>query len=301
MRVTKERIERARDAYRVCRLCPRDCGADRTAGPTGTFCRLGTEGYVYKQLLSFGEEAELVPTWLIDLGGCSLRCLFCTEWGHVNEPDAAPAISLKPEWFSALVRRRKLQGARTVSFVGGDPTVSLLAVLEALGGVPDIDWLPVVWNCNGLMSDAALDLLDGVVASYVVDLKFGNDDCAARLAAGAGVHKRSELERTLNAAAAQGKKRPESEHFLPPLIVRHLVMPGHVDCCTKPTLDWLAADYPDAVVNVMTRYVPGGPAAEQSFVTAPSLGRLATEDERNAAVDMARNRPLRLLIDGHAA
>ena len=301
MRVTAERIERAREAYRVCRLCPRDCGADRTVGPAGTFCRLGMHGYVYKQLLSYGEEAELVPTWLIDLGGCSLRCLFCSEWQHVNEPDAAPAIALKPEWFSALVRRRKLQGARTVSFVGGDPTVSLLAVLEALGGVPDVDWLPVVWNCNGLMSDAALDLLDGVVSSYVIDLKFGNDDCAARLAGGAGVHTRTELKRTLDAAIAQGKRRPPSEAWLPAVIARHLVMPGHVDCCTRPTLDWLAAEYPDVVVNVMTRYVPGGPAAEQPLVHAPSLNRLATDEERQTAMGLARTRPLVLRIDGQQA
>ncbi len=33
-------------------------------------------------------------------------------------------------------------------------------------------------------------------------------------------------------------------------------MPGHVECCTKPVLNWIALNCPRALVNVMTQYRP---------------------------------------------
>jgi putative pyruvate formate lyase activating enzyme len=40
------------------------------------------------------------------------------------------------------------------------------------------------------------------------------------------------------------------------IMVRHLVMPGHVDCCTKPILTWLAQHTPKVLVNIMGQYHP---------------------------------------------
>jgi putative pyruvate formate lyase activating enzyme len=33
-------------------------------------------------------------------------------------------------------------------------------------------------------------------------------------------------------------------------------MPGHVDCCTRPVLEWIAEHMPGAPVNVMDQYRP---------------------------------------------
>ena len=40
------------------------------------------------------------------------------------------------------------------------------------------------------------------------------------------------------------------------MIIRHLVIPGHVECCTKPVLDWIAENCSRALVNVMSQYRP---------------------------------------------
>jgi hypothetical protein len=40
------------------------------------------------------------------------------------------------------------------------------------------------------------------------------------------------------------------------LTIRHLVMPNHVECCTYPVLDWIAAHMPELPVNVMDQYRP---------------------------------------------
>ncbi len=33
-------------------------------------------------------------------------------------------------------------------------------------------------------------------------------------------------------------------------------MPGHIECCSKPILDYIAKELPNAVVNLMSQYRP---------------------------------------------
>ena len=40
------------------------------------------------------------------------------------------------------------------------------------------------------------------------------------------------------------------------LTIRHLVMPGHVECFTYPVLDWIAEVMPEVPVNIMDQYRP---------------------------------------------
>ena len=47
------------DAYRTCRLCPRACGVDRTAGERGV-CRVGADLRVARAALHKWEEPCLV-------------------------------------------------------------------------------------------------------------------------------------------------------------------------------------------------------------------------------------------------
>ena len=61
------------------------------------------------------------------------------------------------------------------------------------------------------------------------------------------------------------------------LLVRHLLMPGHLECCTRPALEWLRANVPGATVNLMTGYHPfslkGASGAMSSQLTAQELKR----------------------------
>lgn len=264
------RAELAQQALRSCRLCPRDCDVDRTASSRGAFCRLASQAYVYKEYVSVGEEPAVCPTWLIDVSGCSLRCLFCSEWPQVAHPDRLPATEMLPTWFAATHAKRRQQGAKTISFVGGDPTPSLPAIAKCLGHVADP--LPVIWNCNGLLGDQALTVLSGAVATWSVDAKFGNAACAKRLAGVENMDYFGQWSRIVATALAQ-----ESIAGLPRLIIRHLVMPDHVQCCTVPIAEQLrdqlaGANRADVMVNWMTTYVP--PSDRRAhLIRTPELGR----------------------------
>jgi putative pyruvate formate lyase activating enzyme len=261
------KLELARRLLAPCRLCGLRCGVDRRAGPAGV-CGLGPGIRRYADFVHLGEELEIIPTHAVFLEGCSYRCSYCSDWDHVA---ATRAPEIDPAELARAIDRRRAEGAATLSFVGGDPLVNVPGILAALAAATVS--APVVFTTNGHATEETLDVLDGVVDGWIVDWKHGNDACA-RAVARAPDHVAT-LERTL--------ARVARETFT---IVRHLVLPGHVECCSLPVLDRTAAVAPGARVNVMAQYRP------TPRVLDGALGRRPTADEVERVV--ARTRELGL-------
>jgi putative pyruvate formate lyase activating enzyme len=238
---------------------------------------------VFKAFVHLGEERCLIPSWTVFLTGCSLGCRFCSEHDFVTHPEQGRPLAEHPT--DDDVRAARAAGARNLHFVGGEPLHSLpgieafLAVhASALAG------LPVVLNTNLYCTPQVLDRALALAAGLLPDLKFGSPDCAARLTQ---VPDYLEVVQP-NLARAVGAGSV--------LLVRHLAIPGHFDCCTRPVLEHLAR-WPGLTVNVMTGYVPLGPVASWP-ATAPER-HLPTLAERKAlAQEVRRLRPENLLVDG---
>ena len=66
-------------SYVNCKLCPRECGIDRTKGETG-YCRCSNTAMVAKTMLHKWEEPVLAGnggSGAIFFGGCTLGCKYC--------------------------------------------------------------------------------------------------------------------------------------------------------------------------------------------------------------------------------
>ena len=263
--------------YHACDVCAERCGVDRHAGALGR-CGLPVAGRVYKEYLHLGEEAALVPSHAIYLSGCNFRCAFCSDDAQVRAP-LAHGVEVPPPALARRIAERRAQGARNVNFVGGLPDVNIVYILRVLQHCPPDT--RVVWNTNLWTTPEALDALTGVVWTWLVDFKFGSDRCALKLAGASGYA--ATLTSLLPHAARAGA-----------LLVRHLLMPGHLECCTRPVLTWLAEHLPAAPVNLMTGYHPyrlataGGP-----------LAGAVSSAERDAAIALLHSLPFaEPLIDG---
>ncbi len=253
MIMTRERLERARRQYRSCGLCEHRCGANREAGERGP-CKAGPLARVFKHRLEFGEEWELVPSHLFYLSGCDLRCAFCVAEANAFDPRRGRALSR--EFFAEAVSWGRKQGARTLQWVGGEPTIHLPAILEAMDGCDAIP--PVVWKSDFYGTSEAFALLDGVVQVYLADFKFGDDACAQRIA---GVSSYlTVVTRNLVTAARQGE-----------LIVRHLLLPGHFDCCYRPIVGWLKTHLPSVKFSIRDSYLPRWRAGRHAELARPLL------------------------------
>jgi putative pyruvate formate lyase activating enzyme len=78
--------------------------------------------------------------------------------------------------------------------------------------------------------------------------------------------------------------------------IRHLVMPEHVECCTRPVLEWIAETMPDVPVNIMDQYHPDNccdPHSSKYSDRYVDLARRPTEQEIRQAFRYARDLGLR--------
>jgi len=75
------------------------------------------------------------------------------------------------------------------------------------------------------------------------------------------------------------------------LVIRHLVLPNHIECCTKPTLEFIAKNFKDKViVNIMDQYRPEYLAHEYK-----DINRRLTTEEFNEAVNYAKKLKLNFI------
>jgi putative pyruvate formate lyase activating enzyme len=56
------------------------------------------------------------------------------------------------------------------------------------------------------------------------------------------------------------------------LIVRHLLLPGHFECCYRPIVEWMSENLPTVPLRVMTGYLPRWRAGTCPELVSP-LGR----------------------------
>ena len=259
--VLRERAKSARELLRCCTMCEHRCGIDRASGAHSP-CGLGAETWSYKRHVSFSEELELLPSYMVYLSGCNFRCRFCVQGPTCFSPTAGQRV--EPRELAGELQRIISRGAKTINLLGGEPSLHLHTILELAAESPEP--LPLVLNSNMYMTVEVLRLLEGVVSIYLGDFKFGNDACAQRIA---GVERYVEVvTRNLTIASEQAH-----------VMIRHLLMPGHFECCLVPVAEWVAANLPQATFSLMTSYVPAWRAAED----AHGLDRCTTEDEGEQA------------------
>jgi putative pyruvate formate lyase activating enzyme len=267
-----ERLVVARAALCDCRLCPHNCGVNRFAGERGR-CRADANARVFSAQIEVGDELELIPTFAVAFNGCDMRCAFCVtgadSWNaHRGEPFDAPALA-------AMAEDALETGARTVMILGGEPTIHLPSAIELVAMLPSA--AKIVWKTNGYMTGQSRALTDGLFDVWLVDYKFGNDSCAARLA---GVES---YQVQIQDSLTWAERRSE-------LVVRHLLMPGHVECCWKPIAQWLAMNLPTTKVSLRCGYWPAWKASRHI-----ELLRTVNAAEERRATDIARAYGLHLI------
>ncbi|KXB02333.1 hypothetical protein AKJ45_00105 [candidate division MSBL1 archaeon SCGC-AAA261F19] len=267
------KVELARRILKSCHFCERECGVDRTEGETG-FCRVGAKPRVSSEFIHYGEEPELVPSFTIFFSGCTFKCQFCQNWDISQNPSDGTLVSSGALSSSISTKRRK--GTRNINWVGGDPTPNLHVILEALNECKLN--VPSVWNSNMYLSKDGMNLLFGTQDVYLTDMKYGNDECALKYSKAPNYWEVISRNHKLAFSDAE-------------LIIRHLVLPGHVECCTKPVLEWIANNLgPSVRINLMEQYRPAGRAHDY-----PELSRRPTSDEMNRAFQIAKETELKNL------
>ncbi len=260
------KVELAKRILKSCHFCERRCGVDRTAGKTGV-CGVGERSRIASEFMHHGEESVLVPSYTIFFNGCTFKCQFCQNWDISQFPESGVEVS--PKTLAKLTEEARKNGARNVNFVGGNPDPNLHTILETLNEC-EVS-LSSVWNSNMYYSLEAAKLLFGTQDVYLTDFKWYQNSCALRY---------SKVPKYLEIVARNHRLAfADSE-----LIIRHLVMPNHVECCTKPILKWIVDNLgPMVRTNIMDQYRPCYMADKY-----PEINRHITSEEYGKALEIAK-------------
>lgn len=271
--LARQRTMLAHATLSDCHLCERHCGVNRLAGERGV-CQARDTAQIFSAQIEVSDELELIPTFAIAFSGCDLRCAFCITGRESWNPLAGKPLD-KIAIAGRAIAALHEGAARTIMILGGEPTIHLPDVLQLVSMLPEDAKL--IWKTNAHGSAQAREFLDGMFDVWLADYKFGNDTCAQRLALVPNYNKI--VRKNLLWA---------NEHS--ELIVRHLVMPGHVECCWKPVAQWLAGNLPEVKVNLRTGFWPAWKAHKHSELCATT-----SRSESQIARAIAREHHLNLI------
>jgi putative pyruvate formate lyase activating enzyme len=120
--------------------------------------------------------------------------------------------------------------------------------------------IPFVYNSNGYDALPSLQLMDGLIDIYMPDLKYANNTHGQRYS---NVPDYFDVASKALLEMYRQVGNPVIRHgaMQKGVLIRHLVMPG----LTKDSmvaLDWIKANIPSALVNLMDQYRPAYQAGE---------------------------------------
>lgn len=261
-----------------CRLCPRECGADRYTG-TG-FCGCGANIRAAKAYLHMWEEPCISGTrgsGTVFFSGCNLKCCFCQNYkiSHENQ-----GKSITESRLAEIFLELQQQGAHNINLVSPTPYVTqIITALDMCRGKLNI---PIVYNTGGYEKTETLKLLDGYVDVYLPDFKYFDDALGEKYS---GVKNYSETA----AAAVREMYRQTGPYYIEDglirrgTIVRHLALPSHRDDSVR-ILEWIAENFSreGILVSLMSQYTPFYKSAEHK-----EISRRISTFEYNDVLDKA--------------
>ncbi len=278
------RIDDLTSRYADCDLCAYDCRVDRTAGETGA-CRIDDTVHVSSYFPHHGEEDPIRGTngsGTIFLAYCNMGCVFCQNFETSHEARGEPADLGE---IARMALELQSKGCHNINFVS--PTHHSPQVVRAIRIARDrgLD-VPIVWNCGGYERRAVLERLDGIVDIYLPDVKWADDAAAATYSKAPNYW--SNIRESLREMHRQvGDLRIVDGLATDGLLVRHLVMPNHVQNA-KDVLAFVAEELSrDTYVNVMAQYRPHYEARTEDRYA--EINRGVTADEYREVVDHARS------------
>lgn len=266
------------DILKECSLCPRNCRVNRYE--TTGFCK-GTDKVKLAYYSLHQWEEPVISghngSGTVFFSHCNLQCIFCqnkkiSTGGYGKE---ISNLRLK-EIFLEL----QSKGAHNINLV--TPTHYVPQIVSVLQEVKNKELkIPVVYNTSSYENVKTIEMLEGIVDIYLADLKYFDNNLGCKYSNCRDYFKYA--SEAIEAMYKQvGKFKIVGDLMKSGLIVRILVLPGHVDD-SKNLIKYLYNRYGDnIIISIMNQYTPIDVIDDY-----PNLNRRITDEEYENVVDYA--------------
>ncbi len=246
------------ERLRNCKVCPRNCGADRLSNQLG-YCNSDASFFISSVCLHRGEEPAISGKngiCNIFFGHCNLQCVYCQNYqiSQNRREDAAERMTMT-EVLAAIINCLNA-GCEGVGFVSPSHFVPQFKVivnaLHELGIHPTI-----VYNSNGYDTAETLREIAPFVDVYLPDFKYV-DPWLARKYSDASDYPEIAMAALKEMYRQKGSTMLFSDNGLAEsgILIRHLVLPGHVENSIG-VLKYIAEEISTSLhISLMSQYHP---------------------------------------------
>ena len=261
-----------------CVICPRKCGVNRYQ--ERGFCGADNAIKVSYYSLHMWEEPVLSGkngSGTIFFSHCNLRCLYCQN-KKISIDGYGKKISNKK--LKEIMLKLQAEGAHNINLV--TPTHYIPQIVKVLHNIKDKELkIPVVYNTSSYENVGSLKILNGLVDIYLADLRYYDDELAEKYSfcdnyfeiATMAIDEMFRQTGTI-VFDKDGMMRRG-------LIVRVLVLPGHVHDA-KEIIQYLYQTYHDDIyISIMNQYTPIEKYCYEN------LNRKLTEEEYEDVINYA--------------
>lgn len=241
-----------------CEICPRKCKVNRLKEEKG-FCNLGSEVKValvsshdFEEPCISGIGKDTKSSGTVFFSNCNLKCVFCQNH-EISQEGKGKAITI--ERLAEIFLEEQERQVNNINLV--TPTMYAYQIIEAIKIAKAKGLhIPIIYNSNGYENVETLKALNGYIDVYLPDLKYYSDDLAIKYSS--APHYFKIATRAIKEMYNQvgGPVFDENGIIQKGVIIRHLILPNHVQN-TKRILKWIKENMPkDIYVSVMAQYFP---------------------------------------------
>ena len=235
----------------ICNLCPRRCGAVRTAEAGHGFCRQPDAPVLARAALHHWEEPCISGergSGAVFFSGCVLRCAYCQN-APISRGGAGRAVTA--ERLREIFLELAAQGAHNINLVSPTPFAHILR--EVLSDPLPV---PVVWNTGGYERWETLRTLEGKVQVWLPDLKYASSALAKRYSGAEDYFPaaRAAIEEMVRQS---GPRVLEGGILKRGVLIRHLLLPGGLENA-KAVMDYVSRTFRpgEVLFSLMSQYTP---------------------------------------------
>ena len=247
-----------------CTICPHNCKVNRNNGQIGR-CRSGNQVKIALASVHTYEEPCISGkngSGTIFFSNCNLSCMYCQNY---KISQLGKGYELSVEELADIMIKQQEKGVNNINLV--TPTMYVYPIIEAIkiarqNGLN----IPIIYNTNGYENVKTIQDLNGYVDVYLPDLKYYSNELSKKYS------KVDNYFKYATEAIKEMYKQVGSPVFdedgiiQKGLIIRHLVLPNHLQN-SKHILKWIKENMPeDTYVSVMAQYFPTYKAKEDELI-----------------------------------
>lgn len=268
------------DMLESCMLCPRNCKVNRhkSVGFCGASDKVKLAYYSlhqWEEPVISGENGS----GTVFFSNCNLRCLFCQN-KKISTDRNSYGKEISNDRLKEIFLKLQDLGAHNINLV--TPTHYVPQIIDVLKEVKNKNLkIPVVYNTSSYENVSTIESLKGLIDIYLADLKYFDDELGSKYSKCNDYFKYASL--AIGEMYKQtGKFQIKDNLLASGLVVRVLVLPGHVDD-SKKIIKYLYDTYKDnIIISIMNQYTP-----VCKIDDFPNLNRKLTDEEYDEVIDYA--------------